>query len=76
MCITPIITMLNIKNNFIDTTVEKVYLFNVFRSKLANWDIYDIKQNNIQIKKNVRLDIYCKTEDDKGELSSKIILTN
>ena len=68
--------MLNIKNNFIDTTVDKVYLFNVLGQNLANWDIDDIKQNNIQIPiKNVSTGVYIvKLKTTKGELSSKILI--
>jgi hypothetical protein len=68
--------MLNIKNRFIDATVDKVSLFNILGQKLTNWDIDDIKQNNIQIPiQNVSSGVYIvKINTSKGDLSEKIII--
>jgi hypothetical protein len=68
--------MLNIKNRFTDATVRKVSLFNILGQKLTNWDIDDIKQNNIQIPiQNVSSGVYIvKINTSKGDLSEKIII--
>jgi len=68
--------MLNIKNNFIDTSVEYVSLFNLMGQNIANWKIDDIKQNNIQIPiKNLSSAVYIlKIKTDKGEFSKQIII--
>ncbi len=68
--------MLNIKNRFTDVTVDKVSLFNILGQKLTNWDIEDIKQNNIQIPiKNVSSGVYIvKLATSKGDFSEKIII--
>jgi hypothetical protein len=68
--------ILNIKNNFTDATVDKVYLFNILGQNLTNWDIEDIKQNNIQIPiKNVRSGMYiAKIKTSKGDLTKTIII--
>ncbi|MFT5715480.1 MAG: hypothetical protein ACI9WT_002064, partial [Flavobacterium sp.] len=68
--------MLNIKNRFIDATVDQVSLFNILGQKLTNWDIDDIKQNNIQIPiQNVSSGVYIvKINTSKGDFSEKIII--
>jgi hypothetical protein len=67
---------LNITNNFIDTAVESVYLFNITGQNIAKWDIDDNKQSNIQIPiKNISTAVYIvKIKTDKGEFSKKIII--
>ena len=68
--------MLNIKNRFIDATVDQVSLFNILGQKLTNWDIDDIKQNNIQIPiRNISSGVYIvKLKTSKGDFSEKIII--
>ncbi|MFT5245196.1 MAG: hypothetical protein ACI8QQ_003145, partial [Psychroserpens sp.] len=68
--------ILNIKNNFIDALVEKVTLFNILGQNIANWDIEDIKQNNIQIPiKNMSAGVYIiKIKTTKGDFSKKVII--
>jgi hypothetical protein len=69
---------LNIKNNFIDATVEEVNLFNILGQNIANWDIEDIKQNNIQIPiKILSAGVYIiKIKTTKGDFSKKVIIPN
>ncbi|MFV7236812.1 LamG-like jellyroll fold domain-containing protein, partial [Flavobacterium sp. ZB4R12] len=68
--------VLNIKNNFIDATVNTVYLFNILGQPIADWIVEDIKQNNIQIPiKNLNTGIYiAKIMTSKGDFSKKIII--
>ncbi|TRX04659.1 LamG-like jellyroll fold domain-containing protein, partial [Flavobacterium gawalongense] len=68
--------VLNIKNNFIDATVNTVYLFNILGQPMADWIVEDIKQNNIQIPiKNLNTGIYiAKIMTSKGDFSKKIII--
>ena len=67
---------LNIKNNFIDGTVNKVFLFNLLGQSITNWDVEEQKQNNIQIPiKNVPSGVYIvKVKTTKGVFSKKIII--
>ncbi|WP_379855865.1 LamG-like jellyroll fold domain-containing protein [Flavobacterium xylosi] len=67
---------LNIKNKFIDGTVNKVFLFNLLGQSITNWDVEDQKQNNIQIPiKNVPSGVYIvKVKTTKGDFSKKIII--
>jgi hypothetical protein len=67
---------LNIKNNFTDGTVNKVFLFNLLGQAIANWDVEEQKQNNIQIPvKNVPAGVYIvKVKTTKGVFSKKIII--
>jgi hypothetical protein len=68
--------VINIKNNFIDAAVNKVYLFDLLGQSITDWKIEDIKQNNIQIPiKNVNSGIYIvKIKTSKGDFSKKIII--
>jgi hypothetical protein len=67
---------LNIMNNFIDGTVNKVFLFNLLGQSITNWDVEDQKQNNIQIPiKNVPSGVYIvKVKTTKGLFSKKIVI--
>jgi hypothetical protein len=67
---------LNIKNNFIEGTVNKVFLFNLLGQSITNWDVEDQKQNNIQIPiKNVPSGVYIvKVKTTKGVFSKKIVI--
>ncbi|MFE3870907.1 PKD-like domain-containing protein [Flavobacterium sp. ZS1P70] len=67
---------LNIKNNFINGTVNKVFLFNLLGQAIANWDVEEQKQNSIQIPiKNVPSGVYfVKVKTTKGVFSKKIII--
>jgi hypothetical protein len=68
--------LLNIKNSFIDATVEKVSLFNILGQKIENWNIDDIKQDSIQLPiKNVSTGVYIvKLQTSKGNFSKNIIV--
>lgn len=68
--------ILNIKNNFIEGTVNKVFLFNLLGQSITNWDVEDQKQNNIQIPiKNVPSGVYIvKVKTTKGVFSKKIVI--
>jgi hypothetical protein len=67
---------LNIKNNFIEGTVNKVFLFNLLGQSITNWDVEDQKQNNIQIPiKNIPSGVYIvKVKTTKGVFSKKIVI--
>ncbi|MFE3846811.1 PKD-like domain-containing protein [Flavobacterium sp. LB3P45] len=67
---------LNIKNNFTNGTVNKVFLFNLLGQSIANWDVEEQKQNNIQIPiKNVPAGVYIvKVKTTKGIFSKKIVI--
>ncbi|SEG49482.1 PKD-like domain-containing protein, partial [Flavobacterium urumqiense] len=68
--------ILNIKNNFTDATVNKVFLFNLLGQSITNWDLEEQKQNTIQIPiKNVPSGAYIvKVKTTKGVFSKKIII--
>lgn len=68
--------MLNIKNKFIDATVNKVYLFNILGQNITNWEVDDIKQSNIQIPIiNLSSGVYIvKISTSSGDFSKKIII--
>jgi LEA14-like dessication related protein len=59
-----------------DTTVEKVTLFNVLGQSLSTWKIENQDQQNIQIPiKNIPSGVYiAKVKTATGDFSKKIIL--
>ena len=65
-----------IKNNMMDATVNSVALFNTTGQRIANFDIKDRGQTNLQIPiKNIASGIYIvKVKTTKGESSKKIIV--
>ena len=69
-------SMLTIKNNLVDVTVEKVLLFNLLGQEVSNWKVADQDQQNIQLQiKNLSTGTYIvKIKTDKGETSKKIII--
>ncbi len=69
--------MLTIKNNVIDTTVEKVELYNLLGQAIGTWNIEeDQSQLNIQLPiKNISTGTYIvKIKTTKGDTSRKIII--
>ena len=68
--------ILNIENNLIDGTVNKVYLFNILGQNISNWDVKEQTQTNIQIPiKNVHSGVYIvKLKTTEGDFSKKIII--
>ncbi|WP_040473571.1 LamG-like jellyroll fold domain-containing protein, partial [Flavobacterium frigoris] len=67
---------LNIENNFIDRTVNKIYLFNILAQNISNWDVKEREQTSIKIPiKNVPSGVYIvKLKTTKGDFSKKIII--
>ena len=67
--------ILNIKNNVIDTTVEKVSLFNMLGQLVNEFDVKDQNQQNIQVPiRDLSTGTYIvKVKTDKGDTSKKII---
>jgi hypothetical protein len=67
---------LNIQNDFIDTEVSAVDLFNLLGQKIAHWTIDEVKQSKIKIPiTNVSAAGYIvKVKTTKGDLSRKIII--
>ena len=65
-----------VRNNVNDATVNTVELFNLLGQSIANWDVNDNEQTNIQIPiKNTDSGIYIvKIKTTKGEFSKKIII--
>jgi hypothetical protein len=65
-----------IHNSMMDSTVNKVSLFNMIGQNIANWDVEDGMQTNIQIPiKNTSSGIYIvKVKTTKGESNKKIII--
>jgi hypothetical protein len=65
-----------IKNNVMDATVNSVVLFNTTGQSIANFDIKDSGQTNLQIPiKNIPSGIYIvKVKTTKGESSKKVIV--
>lgn len=65
-----------IRNNEMSSAVNSVVLFNMTGQNIANWEINDGEQTNIQIPiKNVSSGIYIvKVKTTKGESSKKIII--
>lgn len=68
--------ILNIKNSAIDTTVEKVALFNMLGQIVATFDVKNQNQSNIQLPiKDCRSGTYIvKVKTDKEEITRKIII--
>lgn len=68
--------ILNIKNNLIDATVEKVELYNMLGQKIGTWSVKDQAQNDIQLPiKNSSTGTYIvKIKTTKGDTSRKIII--
>ena len=66
---------LGIKNNVVDTTVEKVSLFNMLGQLVNTFDVKDQSQQNIQLPiKNLSSGTYIvKVKTDKGETTRKIV---
>jgi hypothetical protein len=67
---------LNIENDFIDTEVSAVDLFNLLGQKIAHWTIDEVKQSKIKIPiTNVSKAGYIvKVKTTKGAFSRKIII--
>ncbi len=65
-----------IHNNNMDTTVNSVTLFNITGQNIANWEVNDFEQTNIQFPiKNISSGIYIvKVKTTKGVSSKKIII--
>ena len=65
-----------IKNNVMDAIVNSVVLFNTTGQRIANFDIIDSGQTNLQIPiKNIASGIYIvKVKTTKGESSKKVIV--
>ncbi len=68
--------MLKINNNLVDTSVEKVTLYNINGQAIATWKIENQNQQNIQIPVNsISSGVYiAKLKTTTGELSKKIII--
>ncbi|HEY6142102.1 MAG TPA: HYR domain-containing protein [Flavobacterium sp.] len=68
--------ILIIKNNISDSTVNTVTLYDMLGKSIANWNVEDKEQTNIQIPiKNLPSGIYvAKVKTSKGESSKKIIV--
>lgn len=67
--------ILNIKNNVVDATVEKVTLFNLLGQSVGTFDVKDQNQQNIQLPiKDLSSGTYIvKVKTDKGETTRKIV---
>ena len=65
-----------VHNSVMDSTVKSVALFSLTGQNIANWDVEDSEQTNIQIPiKNVSSAIYIvKVKTTKGDSSKKIII--
>ena len=65
-----------IHNNDMDSTVNSVTLFNITGQNIANWEVNDFEQTNIQFPiKNISSGVYIvKVKTTKGESSKKIIV--
>jgi hypothetical protein len=69
--------MLTIKNNLVDTIVEKVELYNLLGQAIGTWNVEDDQsQLNIQLPiKNISTGTYIvKIKTTKGDTSRKIII--
>jgi LEA14-like dessication related protein len=68
--------ILAINNKLLDTTVEKVTLFNILGQSISSWKIENQDQQNIRIPiKNISAGVYiAKIKTSKGESSKKIIV--
>jgi hypothetical protein len=69
-------SILTIKNNVADTTVESVTLFNMIGQAVETWDVKDQSQQNILLPiKNLSSGTYiAKVKTDQGDTSRKIIV--
>jgi hypothetical protein len=69
-------SMITVKNNSLDATVKSVLLFNMLGQSVANWDITNGNQKNIQIPvKTISTGTYIvKVITSKGDLSKKVII--
>lgn len=69
-------TTLSIKNNVVDTTVQKVVLFNILGQQVGSYDVKDQTQTNIVLPiKTLSAGTYIvKMMTDKGNTSRKIII--
>jgi hypothetical protein len=69
-------SILSIKNNVIDATVESVSLFNMLGQAITTWDVKDQNQQNIELPiKSLSTGTYIvKVKTTKGETSRKIIV--
>ena len=67
---------LEIKNNSIDLTVEKVTLYTILGQSISSWKVENQEQENIKIPiKNVSSGIYItKLKTSVGEISKKVIV--
>jgi len=65
-----------IKNNELDTTVNKVSLFNISGQTIENQKTENLEQQDIQIPvKNVSSGVYiAKLKTSEGEISKKVIV--
>ena len=65
-----------IHNNDLYSTVNSVALFNITGQNIANWEVNDFEQTNIQFPiKNISSGVYIvKVKTTKGESSKKIII--
>jgi hypothetical protein len=68
--------LLQINNNVIDSTVEKVTLFNILGQAVATWNVANKDQQNMQLPiKKMSAGMYIvKLKTTSGELSKKIII--
>jgi hypothetical protein len=69
-------SMLTIRNNSADATVEQVYLYDMIGQSLAQWKVADQDQHNIQLPvHNLATGTYIvKMVTSKGNVSKKIIV--
>ena len=69
-------SVLNIKNNVVDTTVQSVSLFNMLGQSIASYDVKEQSQNNIALPiKTISAGTYIvKIKTDKGDTSRKIVI--
>jgi|GEM_PF-4903453 len=65
-----------INNKSLDTSVEKVTLFNTLGQSIANWKIENQEQQNIQIPiKNISTGVFIvKVKTSKGDINKKILV--
>ncbi|ESU22914.1 hypothetical protein FEDK69T_16930 [Flavobacterium enshiense DK69] len=68
--------ILNIKNNFTDTRVESVQLFNILGQSIEKWNVADEEQRNIKIPvEHIRSGTYIvRLKASNGLLSKKVII--
>ena len=68
-------SILTIKNNVVDTTVESVSLFNMIGQQVGTFDVKNQNQQNIELPiKDLSSGTYIvKVKTDKGDTNRKII---